>query len=315
MNYKQWLAEATQALAQANPQENGKTDALVLLQHATGKSRAQILAFDDTEIDKKVRLNLTALLARRLKGEPIAYILGEKEFWSLPLNVSEGTLIPRPDTEILVEKALAISLKKLQDLPPRPSADLTVNGLRQDEILPSSACGGKGLRILDLGTGTGAIALALASELAPICQKQNIQLEIVGVDLMPKVVELAQSNAEKNQLSVRFLQSRWFENVSGKFDLIVSNPPYIDAQDEHLSQGDVRFEPLSALVAEEEGYADLRHIIENAPNYLNEQGVLLLEHGWQQGEKVRSIFAENPWRQIETVRDYGDNERVTLGII
>lgn len=225
MNYKQWLAEATQALAQANPQENGKTDALVLLQHATGKSRAQILAFDDTEIDKKVRLNLTALLARRLKGEPIAYILGEKEFWSLPLNVSEGTLIPRPDTEILVEKALAISLKKLQDLPPRPSADLTVNGLRQDEILPSSACGGKGLRILDLGTGTGAIALALASELAPICQKQNIQLEIVGVDLMPKVVELAQSNAEKNQLSVRFLQSRWFENVSGKFDLIVSNPP------------------------------------------------------------------------------------------
>ena len=113
MTYQQWLADAAQALNQVNPTENGKVDALVLLQHATGKSRTQILAFDETEIDEKVRLKLTALLDRRLKGEPIAYILGEKEFWSLPLNVSEGTLIPRPDTEILVEKALHIALEKL----------------------------------------------------------------------------------------------------------------------------------------------------------------------------------------------------------
>ena len=288
MNYKEWLAQAITDLAQKNPTENSKIDALVLLQHATGKSRTQILAFDDTEIDEKVRLKLTALLDRRLKGEPIAYILGEKEFWSLPLNVSKGTLIPRPDTEILVEKALQIALEKLQKNPPH-------------------------FRILDLGTGTGAIALALASELSSICQKQQISLEIIGVDLMPDVVALAQSNAERNKLNVQFLQSRWFENITGQFDLIVSNPPYIDAQDEHLRQGDVRFEPLSALVANDAGYADLRHIIELAPSYLNSNGALLLEHGWQQGEKVRSIFQENHWEMVETVRDYGDNERVTLG--
>ena len=288
MNYKEWLAQAIADLAQKNPTENSKIDALVLLQHATGKSRTQILAFDDTEIDEKVRLKLTALLDRRLIGEPIAYILGEKEFWSLPLNVSKSTLIPRPDTEILVEKALQIALDKLQENPPH-------------------------FRILDLGTGTGAIALALSSELSSICQKQQISLEIIGVDLMPDVVALAQSNAEKNKLNVQFLQSRWFENITGQFDLIVSNPPYIDAKDEHLHQGDVRFEPLSALVANDAGYADLRHIIELAPSYLNSNGVLLLEHGWQQGEKVRSIFQENHWEMVETVRDYGDNERVTLG--
>ncbi|HHF1580024.1 TPA: peptide chain release factor N(5)-glutamine methyltransferase [Haemophilus influenzae] len=288
MNYKEWLAQAIADLAQKNPTENSKIDALVLFQHATGKSRTQILAFDDTEIDEKVRLKLTALLDRRLKGEPIAYILGEKEFWSLPLNVSKGTLIPRPDTESLVEKALQIALEKLEENPPY-------------------------FCILDLGTGTGAIALALASELSPLCQKRQISLEIIGVDLMPDVVALAQSNAERNQLNVQFLQSRWFDNITGKFDLIVSNPPYIDVQDEHLHQGDVRFEPLSALVANDEGYADLRHIIELASSYLNSNGVLLLEHGWQQGEKVRSIFQENHWEMVETVRDYSDNERVTLG--
>ena len=231
---------------------------------------------------------MTALLDRRLKGEPIAYILGEKEFWSLPLNVSEGTLIPRPDTEILVEKALQIALEKLEENPPH-------------------------FRILDLGTGTGAIALALASELSLICQKKAIQLDVIGVDLMPEVVKLAQSNAEKNQLDVQFLQSRWFEHVEGQFDIIVSNPPYIDETDEHLSQGDVRFEPRSALVAGENGLADLRHIIEQSPRYLKDSGYLLLEHGWKQGEEVRSIFWQNHWQGVATIRDYGDNERVTLG--
>ena len=288
MTYQQWLADAAQALNQVNPTENGKVDALVLLQHATGKSRTQILAFDETEIDEKVRLKLTALLDRRLKGEPIAYILGEKEFWSLSLNVSEGTLIPRPDTEILVEKAFQIALEKLEENPLH-------------------------FRILDLGTGTGAIALALASELSLICQKKAIQLDVIGVDLMPDVVKLAQSNAEKNQLDVQFLQSRWFEHVEGLFDIIVSNPPYIDETDEHLSQGDVRFEPRSALVAGENGLADLRHIIEQSPRYLKDSGYLLLEHGWKQGEEVRSIFWQNHWQGVATIRDYGDNERVTLG--
>lgn len=288
MNYRQWLADATQRLSQANPNENAKIDALVLLQHATGRSRTQILAFEETQIDEKMSADLIALLARRLKGEPIAYILGEKEFWSLPLNVSVDTLIPRPDTEILVEKALDIALEKLYK-----------------KTSP--------LRILDLGTGTGAIALALTSELTPRCQKQGVQLEIIGVDFMPNAVLLAKSNAVKNQLNAIFLQSHWFEKVTGKFDIIVSNPPYIDPNDVHLSRGDLRFEPRSALVAEEQGYADLRHIIEQAPHYLKEDGALLLEHGWQQGAKVRSIFRENSGQQVVTVRDYGDNERVTLG--
>ncbi|MBN6070978.1 peptide chain release factor N(5)-glutamine methyltransferase [Aggregatibacter actinomycetemcomitans] len=328
MNYQQWLQQATQALNQANPSENGKTDAQVLLQFVTQKSRATILAFGETVLDEKTLEKLTALLARRLQGEPIAYILGEKEFWSLPLNVSAGTLIPRPDTEILVEKAVAIATDK-------------INGLLRNRDFPSPACGGRcpkdgrgeyrnaspqplaappvnggseeKFRILDLGTGTGAIALALASALKPIAQKHAVPLDIIGVDLTPEVVALAKSNGAKNQLEVAFMQSRWFENVTGKFDLIVSNPPYIDAHDEHLAQGDVRFEPLSALVAAEEGYADLHHIIANAPKFMRENGYLLVEHGWQQGEKVRSIFQENFWSAVETLRDYGNNERVTLG--
>ena len=130
---------------------------------------------------------------------------------------------------------------------------------------------------------------------------------------MPDVVKLAQSNAEKNQLMVQFLQSRWFEHVEGQFDIIVSNPPYIDETDEHLSQGDVRFEPRSALVSGENGLADLRHLIKCAPVHLKDNGYLLLEHGWKQGEEVRSIFWQNHWQGVATIRDYGDNERVTLG--
>ena len=286
--YEQWSKSALDLLSKVMPKEDAKIDINVMLSHITGKNKAQIFAFPDSELNEYELKKLSDFLIRRVKGEPIAYILGEKEFWSLPLNVSEGTLIPRPDTEILVEKALQIALEKLEENPPH-------------------------FRILDLGTGTGAIALALASELSPICQKKHIQLDVIGVDLMPEVVKLAQSNAEKNQLKVQFLQSRWFENVEGQFDIIVSNPPYIDEADEHLFQGDVRFEPRSALVSGENGLADLRHLIEYAPVHLNDGGYLLLEHGWKQGEEVRSIFWQNHWQGVATIRDYGDNERITLG--
>ena len=286
--YEQWSKSALDLLSKVMPKEDAKIDINVMLSHITGKNKAQIFAFPDSELNEYELKKLSDFLIRRVKGEPIAYILGEKEFWSLPLNVSEGTLIPRPDTEILVEKALQIALEKLEENPPH-------------------------FRILDLGTGTGAIALALASELSLICQKKAIQLDVIGVDLMPEVVKLAQSNAEKNQLDVQFLQSRWFEHVEGQFDIIVSNPPYIDETDEHLSQGDVRFEPRSALVAGENGLADLRHLIEQSPRYLKDNGYLLLEHGWKQGEEVRSIFWQNHWQGVATIRDYGDNERVTLG--
>ena len=261
------------------------------MQFVTQKSKAQIFAFAETLLDEKTRQKLTALLTRRINGEPMAYILGEKEFWSLTLEVSPATLIPRPDTEILVEKALALATQR-------------VNSAQFDGSLA----------ILDLGTGTGAIILALSAELIPLTEQKQIRFSALGVDCLPAAVELAKRNAVRNRLTqVEFLCSDWFSQIGGrKFDLIVSNPPYIDERDEHLRQGDVRFEPLSALTAKEQGYADLRHIIEQAAHYLKPQGWLLLEHGWQQGEKVRSIFAENLWQSIETVRDYGDNERVSL---
>lgn len=282
MNYQQWLNRAAIFLSENlknDPYLNAKVDVHLLLQFVTQKSKSQILAFSETELDAQTLEKLTALLTRRATGEPMAYILGEVDFWTLNLEVSPDTLIPRPDTEILVEQAL--------------------NRLPLKEPV----------MILDLGTGTGAIALSLADEL----KKRGQNSRVLGVDLIPNAVALAQRNALRNQLSqVEFRQSSWFENVTEKFDLIVTNPPYIDSQDIHLTQGDVRFEPLTALVSEEEGYQDLRHIIEHAPDYLNSAGWLLLEHGWQQGEKVRSFFDNNLWEMVATVKDYGDNERVTL---
>ncbi len=282
MNYQQWLHSAALFLTENlnnDPYLNAKVDVHLILQSVTGKSKSQILAFSETELDEQTLEKLTALLQRRATGEPMAYILGETDFWSLNLEVSKDTLIPRPDTEVLVEQALMRIPQKEQ------------------------------VAILDLGTGTGAIALALADEL----KKRGQKSRVLGVDLMPNAVALAQRNALRNQLpQVEFCQSSWFDNVAEKFDLIVSNPPYIDPQDAHLTQGDVRFEPLTALVSDEEGYKDLRHIIEQAPNYLHSSGWLLLEHGWQQGEKVRSFFANNLWEMVATVKDYGDNERVTL---
>ncbi len=277
LTYQTWLQKAVAKLTEKNAQE-AKVDAYFLLSFVTGKNRASLLAFAETPLSNAQETQLNQLLMRRLQGEPMAYILGEREFWSLNLAVSPATLIPRPDTEVLVETAL----EKSQDFAK------------------------KELRILDLGTGTGAIALALASELP--------KAQVFGVDFQAKAVELAQENAKRNQLTqVKFWQSDWFSDVSGEFELIVSNPPYIDGEDCHLSQGDVRFEPLTALVAQENGYADLRHIIQQAPQYLTAQGWLLLEHGFEQGQGVREIFRQQGWQNIQTIRDYGANERVTCG--
>ncbi|MDF7760372.1 peptide chain release factor N(5)-glutamine methyltransferase [Kosakonia cowanii] len=273
MEYQQWLREA---VSQLQASESPRRDAEILLGFVTGKARTFILAFGETPLTDEQQEQLAMLLARRVRGEPVAHLIGEREFWSLPLFVSPATLIPRPDTECLVEQALA--------------------------RLPAGPC-----RILDLGTGTGAIALALASE-RPDCQ-------VTAVDLIPDAVALAQRNADHLGIrNIEIVQSRWFSALEGqRFSLIVSNPPYIDAQDPHLAQGDVRFEPLSALVAADNGLADLHTLIKDAPRYLLPQGWLLLEHGWQQGGAVREIFARYGWQQVETCRDYGDNERLTLG--
>lgn len=273
MDYQQWLRTA---ISQLQTSESPRRDAEILLGFVTGKTRTFILAFGETVLTAEQQQQLDALLARRALGEPVAHLVGEREFWSLPLFVSPATLIPRPDTECLVEQAL--------------------------NRLPASPC-----RILDLGTGTGAIALALASE-RPDCH-------VTAVDVVAEAVALAQRNAEYLAITnVNILQSRWFSALAGQqFAMIVSNPPYIDEQDPHLAQGDVRFEPLSALVAADHGLADLQTIICDARRFLQPSGWLLLEHGWQQGAAVRALFSQYGWQEVETCRDYGGNERLTLG--
>lgn len=283
MTYSDWLTYATQLLTEKlsqDPYLNAKLDANLLLQAVTKRSRSAIFAFGETELNEAEQNQLNQMLERRTKGEPMAYILGEKEFWSLPLKVSSDTLIPRPDTERLVEVALDWANKRLENQ--------------------------ESLQILDLGTGTGAIALALASEL-----KQKVQ--VLGVDFKPEAVVLAESNRQTLQIeNARFQQSDWFSTLGNlQFDLIVSNPPYIDAEDENLQIGDVRFEPLTALVADNHGLSDLQKIIENAPLYLKPNGALFLEHGWQQARDVQHIFHQNHWQAVETFQDYANLDRIT----
>ncbi|HAZ53479.1 MAG TPA: peptide chain release factor N(5)-glutamine methyltransferase [Franconibacter helveticus] len=273
MDYQHWLKQAIARLSQS---ESPRRDAEILLGLVTGKPRTFILAFGETMLSDEETQKLETLLARRSQGEPVAHLTGVREFWSLPLYVSPATLIPRPDTECLVEQALA--------------------------RLPAGAG-----QILDLGTGTGAIALALASE-RPDCH-------VTALDVVPQAVELARRNAQNLAIrNVTVLQSDWFSALKEeRFTLIVSNPPYIDEDDPHLAQGDVRFEPRSALVADEKGLADLRTLIFEARRFRAPQGWLLLEHGWRQGEAVRELFNEAGYHAVETCRDYGGNERLTLG--
>ncbi|MGO2304298.1 MAG: peptide chain release factor N(5)-glutamine methyltransferase [Providencia sp.] len=273
MQFSEWLKQAGIRLSAS---DSAKRDAEILLEHCTGRSRTYIIAFSETELSADEQAQLEPLLQRREQGEPIAYIIGEREFWSLPLYVSPATLIPRPDTECLVEQALA--------------------------HLNQSHC-----HLLDLGTGTGAVALALASELP--------DSTVIGVDFSLEAVALAQKNQQRLNISnVQFIQSDWFTSLSiQQFDMIVSNPPYIDERDNHLNEGDVRFEPTTALVAKDNGLSDLAHIIAKSKYYLKNQGWLLLEHGWQQGLAVRELFKQHGYTNIETCLDYGGRDRVSLG--
>lgn len=253
-----------------------RLDAELLLAAALGKPRSYLRTWPERELDVDQLGLFRSHLQRRRQGEPVAYILGHQGFWSLDLEVAPHTLIPRPDTELLVESALAL-------LPATP------------------------LAALDLGTGTGAIALALASE--------RPGWQVTGVDRVEDAVALAERNRQRLQLgNVRFLHSHWFSALAGqRFGLILSNPPYIRADDRHLDQGDVRFEPSSALVAGADGLDDIRAIIQAAPQYLLAGGWLLLEHGFDQAEAVRELLATAGFSEAHSRRDLGGHERISLG--
>ncbi|RYY73989.1 MAG: peptide chain release factor N(5)-glutamine methyltransferase [Gammaproteobacteria bacterium] len=261
--------------------DSPRLDIEIFLAHILQKDRTYLFTWPEKELTEEQMNQFNLFFSRRLAGEPVAHIIGQREFWSLPLTVNSSTLIPRPDTELLVEAVLGLFAE-------------------DDEK--------KSRRLLDLGTGTGAIVLALANE------KKSWQC--TGVDKEIAAVELAEKNRAKFKLdNVRILQSDWFASLTseGSFDIIVGNPPYIDPADEHLTQGDVRFEPLSALIADKKGLADLEYIITHSPKYLTPTGFLLVEHGHDQGAAVRDLFTANHFDDINTFRDFGRNERVTVG--
>ncbi len=253
-----------------------RLDIEVMLARLLMKERSWLYTWPESCLTEAQQAAFQRQLQRRKEGEPVAHIIGEREFWSLTLKVDNTTLIPRPETETLVEKALQLPL-------------------------PDAAA------VLDLGTGTGAIALALAAE--------KPDWHIVAVDAVPAAVALAQENTRRHRLqNVTVIESDWFSGLgSQRFDLIVSNPPYIDGDDPHLREGDVRFEPASALVAGENGCADLRQIVEISPNHLRSGGWLLLEHGYQQGEAVRKLLLSAGYQSVETGLDLAGCERISVG--
>ena len=275
-----------QALADAQSLGLERLDAQLLLLHALGKTgdasagRAWMLAHDSDELSDAITRQFRALSRRRAAGEPLAYIVGSKEFFGLALQVDARVLVPRPDTETLVQW----SLNLLQ--------------------LPGTA---QVPHILDLGTGSGAIALALAHQL----QAAGRQGQVVAVDASADALDVARANAGRLGLQVQFMQSHWLQEVSGNFHLIASNPPYIASADPHLAA--LRHEPLQALTAGADGLDDLRQIIEQAPRYLRPGGWLLLEHGYDQAASVLALLAQRGFLQLQSRRDLAGIERCSGG--
>jgi release factor glutamine methyltransferase len=253
----------------------------ILLCHATGLSRVQLITRADQALSEAEAERLSELVRRRLAGEPIAYIVGQREFFGLDFAVSEAVLIPRPDTELIVELAI-------ERLPPRG-------------------------RLLDMGTGSGAIAVSVAHS--------RRDAAVTALDLSEAALDVARGNAANHQAAVRFLRSDWFGALEDKgscgetFELIASNPPYIAAGDVHLSEGDLRFEPAGALTDHADGLSALRIIIEGAVNHLAPGGWLLLEHGYDQAAAVRALLDAGGYLEVQSWRDLGGIERVSGGRI
>lgn len=275
MRVDRLLREAATRLADAGS-PTARLDAEVLLGHVLGRERSWLYTWNDHSVEGFSRARFAALVAARAAGEPVAYLTGEREFWGLTLGTQASTLIPRPDTECLVEAALALMPATVQ-------------------------------RVLDLGTGSGAIALALASE--------RPAWRVSGVDRVAEAVALASGNARWLGIAnADFRISDWFSALDDqRFALIVANPPYLADDDPHLARGDVRFEPRSALVAGDGGLADLRYLIDAAHGYLTADGWLLLEHGMAQGEAVREALHRAGYVDVATRVDLAGLARVSLG--
>jgi release factor glutamine methyltransferase len=253
-------------------------DSEVLLAHILNKNRSYFRAWPEKTLSDEDIRAFNQLIEKRRLGMPIAYLIGQREFWSRSFEVSPDVLIPRPDTELLIE----IILEKFS-----AQSSLTV---------------------LDLGTGSGAIAITLALELP--------NAHVTAVDASHKALIIAKKNADRLSVNnIKFIASDWFNNVPDtQFDLVVSNPPYICNTDPHLHEGDVRFEPSSALISEHNGLRDIEHIVSSSIKHLKTDGVLLLEHGFQQGNAVQNLLKLSAYTSINQYKDIQGHTRATLGI-
>ncbi|MCP4411825.1 MAG: peptide chain release factor N(5)-glutamine methyltransferase [Gammaproteobacteria bacterium] len=279
ISYQKWLKQAKEAFSQIS--ESPTLDARVLLCHCLQKPLSYVLAWPERTLKAESIIHLDNLKQRRIGGEPLAYIIGEREFWSMNFEVTPAVLIPRPETELLVEWAIETIAKANHDAK-------TIN------------------RILELGTGSGAIAVALA--------KEYPELQLYATDISETALALAGKNATRNGCEkITFLMGNWFEAVDNeRFELIVSNPPYVAAGDPHLQEGDLPYEPIGALVAKEKGLSDIQYLISNAKKYLCNNGWLGLEHGFDQAEKVRQIMLQQGYANIQTIQDLAGTDRLSV---
>lgn len=274
MNIAETLLDAKLQLIQSGLVDSPKLDAELLLAHSLDKDRTYLFTWSDKALTNSQLAAFSRVLKQRLTGLPIAHILGYREFWGLNLKVTADTLIPRPDTETVIEAVLQLKL-------PQES------------------------RLLDMGTGSGAIALALKSELP--------NNKISAIDKSSAALKVAQENASQLGLSIDFYESDWFSALPAKtFACIVSNPPYIEEKDPHLQQGDVRFEPLSALTAGQDGLDDIRLIIQQAWQHLQPNGWLVIEHGYNQATEMAQLFKAEGYQNYQLIKDLGNNPRVSL---
>ncbi len=317
---KQDTARLTTALALDS--SGARIEVQCLLQAALQVNRAYLLTHPEQRLNAKQHAQYMALFERRLNGEPIAYILGEREFFGLMFKVTPDILIPRPETELLVELALQrcgrvvpVPEQTFHVAPPpgthRPPPDNSAWALAHSGLRTFSACGDipphEPYRVLDLGTGSGAIALAIAHA--------RPAAEVLACDASSAALAVARENAQRLGIAnAAFVQSDWFAALGEQcFDLIVSNPPYIAAGDQHLRQGDVRFEPPSALVSGDDGLYDIRCIVSQAKAHLACGGWLLLEHGYNQAARVRELLRQSGFREVFSAPDLAGLERVSGG--